>query len=111
MVSPYPSPILILECNLRVLNATLSSLSISEGLPPLRTWELEPEPEPGLEFESTFEPRRTARRDGDGRPLDAVSVHLLDVCGGVDVLAHVAVGVYVMRRKSVCSSRWCVPNH
>ena len=27
--------------------------SISEGLPPLRTWELEPEPEPGLEFEPT----------------------------------------------------------
>jgi hypothetical protein len=30
--------------------------SISEGLPPLRTWELEPKPEQGLEFEPTFEP-------------------------------------------------------
>ena len=30
--------------------------SISEGLPPLRTWELGPEPEPGLEFEPDFEP-------------------------------------------------------
>ena len=29
--------------------------SISEGLPPLRTWELEPEPEQGSEFETDFE--------------------------------------------------------
>lgn len=32
------------------------TLSISEGLPPLRTWELEPEPERGPEFETDFEP-------------------------------------------------------
>ena len=30
--------------------------SVSEGLLLLRTWELEPEPEQGLEFEPTFEP-------------------------------------------------------
>ena len=30
--------------------------SISEGLPPLCTWELEPQPEQGLQFEVDFEP-------------------------------------------------------
>ena len=33
--------------------------SISEGLPPLRTRELEPEPEQWLEFETDFEPEQS----------------------------------------------------